>query len=243
MMRKIETALPEMEWQSLARPDRPLTGLTVLVVEDSRFASEALRLLCLRSGARIRRADTLKAAMRHLATYRPGALIVDMGLPDGSGAELISAFAGAVARPSVIIAISGDPAAEAAARAAGADDFLAKPIESLALFQQKILAVMPIDERPRILRLLPDEQIYPDLAALKDDLAHVIEVLGTCQDNATMDYIAQFLAGVARSVHDKPLEEAATSLAKADLRDGSASASLTHVNALVRQRLGASARL
>ena len=44
-----QNALPQY-----LRSDRPLFGLTVLVVEDSKFACEGIRLLCLRSGARIR---------------------------------------------------------------------------------------------------------------------------------------------------------------------------------------------
>lgn len=77
--------------QNLLAPtvNRSLLGLTVLVIEDNRLACEAMRLLCLRSGARIRRADYLKSVRRHLQVYRPSIAIIDLGLPDGSRLDLI----------------------------------------------------------------------------------------------------------------------------------------------------------
>ncbi|ASM70878.1 MULTISPECIES: response regulator [Roseobacteraceae] len=193
---------------------RPLLGLTVLAVEDSRFACEALRLLCLRSGARIRRADSLRAARRHLQVYRPTVVIIDLGLPDGNGIDLIEDLVAAIPRPDVIIGTSGDNYGKTAAMDAGADGFFDKPITSLGVFQSKILSLLPADRRPDGPRRISMEEVQPDPIAFQDDMAHVADVLEDRNDDRTLDYVAQFLSGVARSAKDGPLQQAAEALAQ-----------------------------
>jgi len=216
---------------------RPLLGLTVLVVEDSRFACEAMRLLCLRSGARIRRADCLKSARRHLQLYRPTAIIVDLGLPDGSGNDLIEELACATPRVPIILGTSGDDYAEDAAIAAGADGFLAKPVTSLAAFQMAILSRLPSDRQPAGPHLLHDEEIQPDPIAYRDDMAHVADVLGDQTDDKILDYVAQFVSGVARSACDDQLASAAADLAHARATGGPVASGAARIAGLVQERL------
>ncbi|WP_415182411.1 response regulator [Phaeovulum sp.] len=225
-----------------ATATRPLLGLTVLVVEDSRFASEAMRLLCLRSGARIRRADCLRSAHRHLQTYRPGAVIIDMGLPDGSGADLVAEVRAMAFPAPVIIGISSDPGGEALAMAAGADAFLAKPLESIAVFQNTILSALPLGTRQPGLQAVDDDRITPDPLALRDDLSHIAGVIDDAPSHAALDYIAQFISGVARSAGDQPLEDAATALARVRLSGTETAPNLRHLSGLVKSRLAAGAR-
>jgi DNA-binding response OmpR family regulator len=112
-------------------PSSPLLGLTILLVEDSRFACEAMRIMALRSGARLRRADCLTSARRHMRLYRPSVVIVDIGLPDGSGLDLIREISGNHPRVPAIIGTSGDDMMHVAAVKAGADAFFAKPYDSI----------------------------------------------------------------------------------------------------------------
>jgi DNA-binding response OmpR family regulator len=216
---------------------RPLLGLTILVVEDSRFASEAMRLMCLRSGARIRRADSLRAARRHLQVYRPSLVIIDLGLPDGSGLDLIEELNRAVPRVSALIATSGDDHLEASAAIAGADAFLNKPVDCLGVFQQTLLSALPVEWRPSQPGAVSDEVISPDRLAYRDDMSHVAALLDDQPEGQMLDYLAQFTGSVARTADDAPLEHAARDLAKTRSRGGSLQTQLARLAALVQDRI------
>ena len=228
--------MPELDHPALvraatdARPALPLQGLTLLAVEDSRFASEALRLLCHHSGARLRRAETMQAAMRHLAVYRPDVVIVDLGLPDGDGADLIRALVRWRQTDCVILGTSGDPAGRAGALAAGAAGFLDKPPESLHAFQAAILRHLPGHALPDA--TASSGRVTPDPLALHDDLAHAAALLSGGTDAATQRYVAGFLRSVAGSAQDAALARAAD--------QSCAPAGLTRLSALLDARLAAS---
>lgn len=212
------------------QPGRPLLGLTILVVEDSRFACEAMRLLCLHSGARLRRADCLRSARRHLQTYRPTVIIVDLGLPDGSGLELIEELARSRPRAPAILATSGAPELEGAALQAGADGFLAKPVERVEAFQRAILAALPAGEM-KIPASATNERIEPDRIALRDDLSFAKTMLDESHDNSSMGYVAQFLSGIALTARDAPLAAAARAFAENHAQGHK------HLAGLVQERL------
>jgi CheY-like chemotaxis protein len=188
-----------------------LQGFTVLAVEDSRFASDALRLMCQRSGARLRRAETLAAADDQLAVFSPDVLLVDLGLPDGRGEVLLQKMAASANRP-VLLGMSGDPAGREAAMAAGADGFLEKPFAGLVAFQAALLLHLP-DGCQRLVSGT-DTEISADPLAMRDDLVRAAAALRANPDPAERVYLSGFLAGIARQKRDAPLAAASAALAK-----------------------------
>lgn len=181
----------------------PLRGVTVLAVEDSRFSSDALRLILTRAGARLRRVETLAAAHLHLECYRPDLVIADLGLPDGRGEELIAA---ASARGIPVLAVSGDPDGRLSALDAGAVAFFEKPIPSVAgflrLVQQLLTGTGAEAEAVAV------DVGRADPMALRDDLARAAALVNGAGDAR---YVSGFVRGLARSIGDQGLEEAAVS--------------------------------
>jgi CheY-like chemotaxis protein len=177
-----------------------LQGLTLLVVDDSRFTCDALRLILHRAGARLRRAESLEIARLHLGCYRPDLAIVDLGLPDGRGEDLIAELS-AAGFP--VLGISGDPDGRAAALDAGAAGFVDKPIGSVAGFVRLIRQLVTgagAEEKGE-----DPPAPFGDPIALRDDLMRAAGLILTTGDPT---YAKAFLLSLARASADSTLEAA-----------------------------------
>lgn len=187
-------------------PDRhvtdalPLQGLTLLVVDDSRFACDAWRLILSRAGARMRRAESLEIARLHLGLHRPDLAIVDLGLPDGRGEDLIADLA---ASGLPVIGLSGDPEGRSRALNAGARAFLEKPLPPVAGLIRLIRDLVTGDGAGVAAMDIPAAN--GDMMALRDDLMLAADLVQTPGDPA---YALSFLQGLARAAGDPALEAA-----------------------------------
>jgi CheY-like chemotaxis protein len=178
----------------------PLQGLSLLIVDDSRFTCDALRLILQRAGARLRRAESLEIARLHLAFRRPDLAIVDLGLPDGRGEDLIAELA---AEGFPVLGLSGDPDGRTSALDAGAAAFVEKPLGSAAglvrLIRQLVTGAGALEKG--------DDPSLPvgDPMALRDDLARASALITTDGDPG---YALSFLRSLARASGDAALETA-----------------------------------
>lgn len=218
-----------------------LAGQTILLVEDSRAAADTLRLMCQRLGARLRRADCVEAARRHLALYRPDAVLVDLGLPDAPGEDLIAEIAAMPQRPAAVIGLSGLIEGREAALAAGADGFLEKPLPGAVALAQMLLPLLGdgpsrADARLDALARHPDAEAAifagarPDPMALRDDLMLADHLLRLPHLAQGPGYVLGFLRGLGRISGDAGMVRGALDVAQGR-------AELAALAALVQDRL------
>ncbi|WP_089154416.1 response regulator [Micromonospora sp. NBS 11-29] len=99
----------------------------ILVVDDEPQILRALRINLRARGYDVEVADTGAAALKAAAGHPPDLVVLDLGLPDLDGAEVIRGLRGWSGVP--IIVLSGRAGSEdkVAALDAGADDYVTKP--------------------------------------------------------------------------------------------------------------------
>lgn len=107
-------------------PD-PSSHLRVLVIEDEAPIRRFLRIVLEGAGHAMDEAARGREGIERAATGAPSVVVLDLGLPDMDGKDVIAAIRGWSGVPIVIISVRSAEAEIVAALDAGADDYITKP--------------------------------------------------------------------------------------------------------------------
>jgi two-component system KDP operon response regulator KdpE len=100
---------------------------TVLVVDDDRQIVRALRINLTAHGYHVLVAADGKTALRTAADAHPDVIVLDLGLPDLDGTQVIDGLRGWTNVPIIVLTARHAPRAMVHALDAGADDYVTKP--------------------------------------------------------------------------------------------------------------------
>lgn len=99
----------------------------VLVVEDDAEIALLLERYLVRSGYRTVRAATGQTALTHLQMLRPDLVLLDVGLPDIDGFDLLAKIRRDSAVPVIFVSAMDDDTDKLLGLKLGADDYVTKP--------------------------------------------------------------------------------------------------------------------
>ena len=208
-------------------------GLNAVLIEDDREIRRFVRTSLESEGYRVWEADNAARGLVECGTRKPDIVIVDLGLPDRDGVDVIRDLRNWSGTPILVLSARSDESQKVVALDAGADDYLTKPFgvpELLArvraLLRRKIrdgetgqstfrLGNLAIDLALRTVRR-GDEEIhltpteYRMLTVLVTHAGRVLthrqllkEVWGPSHIDQT-NYLRVFMAGLRRKLEDHP---------------------------------------
>jgi len=138
----------------------------VLVIDDEAPILRALRINLTARHYEVSTAADGASGLAAMARDRPDVLILDLGLPDMDGTEVIKGVRGWTSTPIIVLSAWGQENQKVAALDAGADDYVTKPFgmdELLARLRAALRRTTPAEEEA----LVETEDFTIDLAAKK----------------------------------------------------------------------------
>ena len=140
----------------------------VLVIDDEPQILRALRINLTVRGYEVSTAATGAGALRAAAEQRPDVVVLDLGLPDMSGIDVLAGLRGWMTAPVIVLSARTDSSDKVEALDSGADDYVTKPFgmdELLARLRAAVRrgAVSADAEEP----VVETESFTVDLAATR----------------------------------------------------------------------------
>ena len=127
--------------------------IRVLVVDDEPQILRALRIHLAARGYDVATAPNGAGALRAAAAEPPDLVVLDLGLPDIDGVEVIARLRGWTAAPILVLSGRTDSADKVDALDAGADDYVTKPFgmdELLARLRAMLRRTGTVEDEPLV---------------------------------------------------------------------------------------------
>ncbi len=123
----------------------------VLVIDDEGPILRALRINLTARKYEVVTAEDGASGLAAMARVRPDVVILDLGLPDMDGADVIKGIRGWTSTPIIVLSAAGQESTKVAALDAGADDYITKPFgmgELLARLRAAVRRASPAPDEP-----------------------------------------------------------------------------------------------
>ncbi len=163
---------------------------TLLVIDDEIQIRRLLRVTLESEGYKVRETETGQLGLQEVAHQAPDGIILDLGLPDLDGTEVIRRLREWSKVPVLVLSVREGEDDKIAALDAGADDYLTKPFSGRELLARvrAVLRRTPVSAEPAMVRV-GDIEI--------DQSAHVVRRAGvevhlTAKEYALFQLLVQY---------------------------------------------------
>lgn len=135
----------------------------ILVIDDENHIRKMLRIALKSVGYDVSEADSVASGLAAAARQQPDLVVLDLGLPDGDGLDLLSELRSFSKVPVIVLSVRNSDPDKIKALDIGAQDYVTKPFsveELLARIRAQLRDRLP-DDTPA---LLDDGYLHIDLA-------------------------------------------------------------------------------
>jgi two-component system KDP operon response regulator KdpE len=133
----------------------PATKPTLLVIDDEKQIRRLLRVTLEGEGYKVRETENGQLGLQEIAHQAPDGVILDLGLPDLDGTEVIKRLREWSKVPVLVLSVRESEDDKIAALDAGADDYLTKPFSGRELLARvrAILRRVPAANEPAVVHI------------------------------------------------------------------------------------------
>ena len=160
-----------------------MEGSIILVIEDDKYISNLITVSLGKSGYEVLLGTTAAEGLFLYATHKPDIILLDLGLPDRDGIEVIKELREASEIPIIVVSARGQEHEKVTALDYGANDYITKPF-----YMGELLARIRVVER------------------LLNKLGSPVEETQFCLDRLTVDYEKRRVLIEGVDIHLTPIE-------------------------------------